>query len=34
MQLKLYDKSVFVFLVWLQESKYVILFSYLINDEN
>jgi hypothetical protein len=34
MQLNRYHKSVFEFLVWLQESKYIFVFSDLINDEN
>jgi hypothetical protein len=34
MQLKQYDKGVFGFLIRLQESKYVFVFSDLINYEN
>jgi hypothetical protein len=34
MQLKWYDNCVFGFCMWLQESKYVFGFSYLINAEN
>jgi hypothetical protein len=34
MQLKQQGKGVFGFLIWLQESKYVFVFSDLIKDEN
>jgi hypothetical protein len=34
MQLKQYDKGVFGFSIWLQESKYVFVFSDLIKDKN
>jgi hypothetical protein len=34
MQLKWHGKGVFGFSMWLQESKYVFVFSNLINAEN